>query len=152
MSDSLDQSTTPLPRRSRGGRGRLVRRILLSLALLISGSVIGSGITVIMVARGVHYRIHHPEVFPARAAARLQRTLELSDEQSQQVEQILREQQKDILAIRRECQPRFEREVDEIREEISGVLTPAQDRKWRAWLADRRRTWLPALPATAPAE
>jgi hypothetical protein len=119
--------------------------------LLVSGGIIGSGLTFLVVVRQAQFRMQHPEAFAGNAAARLQRYLELSDEQKLQVESILREHQKGVQAIRRDCQPRFEQKVEDIRRDVSAVLTPAQSRKWEAWLDDKRRLWLPPLPPAEPA-
>jgi hypothetical protein len=133
----------PPPRRS----GRL-RRILLSLLLLASGAAIGSGITVLVIVRGLQARIQHPEEFPGRATHRLRTLLRLSDEQAGRVEAILRGHQRSIQAIRSDAQPRIEAQIDQIREEIAAVLNPIQAARWRRWIDDKRHTWLPPMPAT----
>ncbi len=147
MSDSPREFSIQGPPRR---RRRLIWRVVLSLILVASGAVIGSGLTVLVLARELQIRLHHPELFAARATGRLQRFLDLSDDQARQVESILSEHQKQIQSIRRECQPRFERQIDEIRTEISAVLKPEQARKWESWLDDKRRTWLPPVPQSAP--
>ena len=125
-------------------------RLLLSLGLLLSGAAIGAGLTVLVLVRGVQFRIQHPELFAARATARLQRFLDLNDEQARQVEQIFGRHQEEIQDIRREYQPRLERQVDDIRSEVSAVLTPQQAGKWEFWLDQKRRLWLPPVPASTP--
>lgn len=133
------------------GRRPLWWRLLLPLGLLLSGAVIGAGLTLIVLVRGLQFRVQHPELFAARATQRLQRTLDLTDGQAAEVEQVLRRHQEQIQAIRRDCQPRFERQVEEIRSEVSALLTPEQASKWQSWLDQRRRLWLPPLPSSAPA-
>ncbi len=124
--------------------------VLLGLLLLAFGGVIGSGVTALVIVRSVHNRLHHPDQFPAHAAARLRRTLDLSPQQTAAVETILRNRQAAIQDLRREFQPKVETEIDKLRDEITGQLTPAQAARWNRWLADKRRTWLPPVPpATA---
>jgi Spy/CpxP family protein refolding chaperone len=62
--------------------------------------------------------------------------LELSDEQSGRVEEILRDQQERVLEITRESRPRIRQVADETREAIREVLTPQQ---WERWQELRQR-------------
>jgi hypothetical protein len=112
----------------------------------MSGGIIGSGVTALVIVRGVQHRLHHPEEFPAHAAARLRRALQLSDSQSSAVETILRKRQAAIQDIRRGFQPKLEAEIDGLQKDIAAVLNPDQAAKWSTWLDEKRRTWLPAVP------
>lgn len=143
-SPNIPVQTPPRPRR------HWLRTIIVSLVLLGSGAAIGSGLTLIILARGLQFGIRHPELFPERATHRLQSFLDLSSDQASQVEAILQRHQRELQVIRREVQPRIESHVDQIRDEISAVLTPEQARKWRRWLNDKRATWLPPPPASTP--
>lgn len=130
----------PMPRRRRW------RTLLVSLLLVVAGAAIGAALTVLVIVRQVQHRVRHPEEFPPRAAARLQRYLELSDDQTRRVEAILGERQADLQEIRREVQPRVEAEIERIRREIEAVLDPRQAERWNTWLDQKRQTWLPPLP------
>ena len=55
-----------------------------------------------------------------------------------------------LQAIRREVQPEVQTELDGLRGEISGVLTPEQEVKWEKLYGEAVRTWLP--PAVGGAE
>lgn len=81
----------------------------------------------------------------------MQRRLDLSDEQAEQVERIIRLRQVEIRKIRAEFQPKFEEQLDRISDEVAGVLTSGQATEWRQLLAEKRRLWLPPLPASASA-
>ncbi|MBI4579270.1 MAG: hypothetical protein HY718_06180 [Planctomycetes bacterium] len=149
MSDSIEPVASTDGRSGRRPRRRVLRTVLLSVVLLISGAAIGAGVTMLVLVRGVQFGIRHPELFPARATHRLRSFLDLTDEQARRVEAILTERQQQIQVIRREAQPRLEAQIEQIRDEIAAVLTPQQSGKWTRWLDDRRRVWLPPLPPAA---
>lgn len=127
-------------------RRRVWVRILLSLVIFVSGGVAGTGVTLIAVRNRALYMIHHPDKTPTLIAGRIGRSLRLSDAQVQQVETILGQRQRAIQGIRREFQPRVERELDRVEEEISQVLDDEQRARWRKHFERLRSTWVPALP------
>ena len=79
-------------------------------------------------------------------AARLQSKLRLDEEQTRQVESILRERQTRLQDIRRRTQPEVEAELDQIAEQIAAVLNESQRQQWQNTFQSLRRTWLPASP------
>jgi hypothetical protein len=128
----------------------IVHSSILAVVLLLCGGGIGAGVTLLMVVRHAKFVIHHPEVFPPHAAARLRHLLDLSDDQTAQVESILRERQKAIQKIHQRCRPDFLAEIDGIENDIAAVLKPDQAKEWRAWMEEKRRTWLPPAPPVNP--
>jgi hypothetical protein len=107
---------------------------------------IGSGATVIVVYKMVVHAIRHPEEAPARITERVRNKLDLTDEQAAKVKEIVARRQKAIQAIRREMQPRIEKEVDGARDEVAALLDPEKARKWRERVDLLKDTWLPAPP------
>ena len=144
--DTAPASPTNAPVRPR--RRRWVS-ILLSLGLLISGMVIGSGATLIIAQRVVQHRIRHPEELPGRAVARLKKPLNLSDEQATQIRSIVRQRMTRLQSMRHEWQPRLEAELDGLEKDVAAALRPDQAEKWRRIARDRRQQWLPPLPPAA---
>ncbi len=120
--------------------------VLLSLGLLISGMVIGSGATLIIVQRVVQHRLRHPEELPDRAVARLKKPLDLSDEQATQIRSIVRQRMARLQSMRHEWQPRLEAELDGLEKDVAAVLKPDQVGKWHRIAREKRRQWLPPLP------
>jgi hypothetical protein len=133
------------PPRQRRWRS-ILHSCLLSMVLLVCGAGIGAGLTLVIVVRHAKYAIHHPEIFPSHAAARLRHLLDLSDQQTAQVESILRERQKAIQKIHQRVRPEFEAQLAGIEKDIAAVLKPDQAKEWRAWMEEKRRTWLPPAP------
>lgn len=127
------------PRRQRSW----LKTLSLSLVLLVSGGVIGAGFTLIVVLHRVQVMIKNPELFATQATKRLTSALDLSEEQARRVNAILREHQDDIRDIRREVRPQIDRQLDLLREDIARELTPEQAKRWRAFIAKKRRVWMP---------
>ena len=123
-------------------------RWLLWLIVFGSGFVAGAGLTLIGVRKGLLESIHHPEIMPKKVAQRLQRPLDLSDEQMRRVEQIVAQRQQVLLQIRVRVQPEVEAELDVIQREIAQVLDDQQRVKWEQLFRHLRRTWLPPMPQT----
>jgi hypothetical protein len=119
---------------------------LLGIAILIMGALIGSGITVIVVKKMVLHAVSHPEEAPARITKRIQSKLDLSGEQAAKVRSIIAERQKALQAIRREVQPRVEKELNGVREDVAALLEPEKARQWRERFDYLKRLWVPAPP------
>jgi hypothetical protein len=122
-------------------------RFILWLVIFLSGVIVGGGTTLLVVRNNVLASIHHPEDMPARLARHLQRMLDLDAQQVQRVEQIFRDRQQALQALRREFQPKIEKELDRVNEEVSTVLRDDQRDKWRSRFRTLRNRWMPALPA-----
>jgi len=121
-------------------------RVVLWLVIFVSGLIAGSGLTLIAVREGVLRAIHHPEEMPAKVAQRLRRPLGLTDEQTEQITQILRRRQKALSGIRRHYQPEVEHQLDLLEAEIGAVLDDRQRETWRRIFESKRRTWTPPMP------
>jgi len=120
--------------------------VLLTAIIFISGLVIGAGGALIAVRREMLHVVHNPQEAPRRIAAHLQSKLGLSDEQTRQVEGVVRQRQAALQAIRREVQPQVEAELDLAADEIGQLLDDTQRRQWDAMVANIRETWVPPPP------
>ncbi len=124
---------------------------LLALVIFLGGGAVGASLMAVGISRAVHHALIHPEEAPHRIAARLKRPLDLTPEQSIQIEKIIANRQQSLTKIRREVQPQVETQLDQLQTEIDGVLSPLQQTKWHEILHRVRENWLPPLPATLPA-
>lgn len=140
---SIPLASPPQPPRRR----RRWLRVLLWLIVFGSGFVAGTGMTLIGVRKGLLEAVHHPETMPKKVAQRLRRPLQLSDEQTRRVEEIIRDRQQSLQQIRIRVQPEVEAELDVIDREISQVLDDNQRAQWQKLFQQLRSTWLPPLPA-----
>jgi len=123
--------------------------VLRAVLFLVLGMVIGSAGTVVVLVKRVQYSLRHPEVRSARAAARLQRRFKLTEEQRRRVEAIVRAHVARLQELRAEVWPRLEGELDQLRDDVAGVLTPEQAQAWREGFEKRRSAWLPSPPPAA---
>jgi hypothetical protein len=146
MSD-LPTTSSPLSRILPPRRHSRRRHILMALVVFLGGAACGAAVASVMIARSIHHVIHHPEEAAAHISARLSQRLNLTDEQSEQVRQIISRRQDALMDIRRDIQPRIEVELSALEEEIAGVLSDEQREKWHALADDFRGHWLLPGPA-----
>ncbi len=138
-SSSLEERPLPI-------RRPIWKPVLLSLVIFASGAIVGTCSTLMLIRNQVHYRIHHPEEMPGNVASRLQRKLDLSDVQTEQVLTVLTERQQAIQQIRRDFQPKLEAELDQLEKQIGDLLDDSQSTTWRQKFQAMRAEWLPAAP------
>jgi hypothetical protein len=117
--------------------------LFLAVIIFVSGMIVGGGG---LVALLVHFSQRVDEA-PAVTAARLKRQLGLSEEQTAQVQKIVRTRQEALHKIRDEVQPRFREEIDLLETQVASVLNDRQKAKWHSGLAALRRTWFSATQA-----
>jgi hypothetical protein len=141
LSESSPSTEMPVLRKPRRWRA-----FLLGIVILICGALIGSGITVIVIHKMVIHAIRHPEKAAMRITNRIQHKLGLSDEQAAKVKEIVAKRQKAMQAIRREVQPRIERELQGAKQDVAALLDPQKARQWREWFDYMRKTWIPGPP------
>jgi hypothetical protein len=122
--------------------------VLLGIVIFVSGLAVGGGATFIVLRNRVLQAIRHPEAEPARIADTLRHRLDLTPQQTSQVEEIVRAREGALLKIRRDVQPRVVVELDLVEEQVAGVLNDRQREKWHKLFSELRATWLPP-PASA---
>ncbi|MBX7255589.1 MAG: hypothetical protein K1Y02_04425 [Candidatus Hydrogenedentes bacterium] len=113
--------------------------LLLAFVVLICGIVIGAAGTTAIIGKRIVDAVQHPESNASRAANRLRRQLDLTDDQTQQVEKILAERTKAFGAIYRDNLPRIAQEFALTKQQIAEVLTPEQQQEWQERMARLER-------------
>lgn len=147
---------------SKSGQRRWLSLGLMAIVFL-SGGAIGSGLTTIIVENNYQKRWRDPWYGQKRMLEALNRDLELSDAQSTEVEQILKENDAAVKKVwMEEVGPKMRTLVKQLDERIVGVLTSEQQPLWHAWLEKRRNRVCPphaakrgrssAGPPASPAE
>jgi len=139
MNRSGDSTKHTLPRQGHPW----LRSILLGSIILVCGMFIGGGITLYVATQRVMDAVQNPEKVPARVVARMQRNLDLTDEQAATLEGIIERHQNNLLAIRAEVQPRVKAELDALQREVEEILTPEQAERFRERLETLRSRLLP---------
>ena len=99
-------------------------------AVFVSGGVVGGGVGMMVTQQQFSDCLRHPERMPERMMSMFRAELNLTDEQTKRVNDIVREHHEKIESIRAEVRPRFSAEFNAIHEEVSAVLTETQRIKW----------------------
>jgi hypothetical protein len=129
-------AASPAPR---SRRGRTWFTVVLCAVIFLAGGVVGAGGTLIRIGRQTREAIAHPEALPHRIALRLQSRLDLTDEQTARVEQVILRRQGRILETLQNVDP----EIDALELEIAELLHPAQADVFAARFRQFRDDYLP---------
>lgn len=107
--------------------------VLFSLLILISGIIIGVGLTRITsrYLKGPRKLPPGPEYMSERMVQRIIRELHLTPEQQQQISPIVTRHMKAIDDIRKEARPKVSQEVKSMNEEILAILDDSQQQLWQ---------------------
>ena len=109
----------------------LLKSILLGLVILAAGMVIGSGVTFLILSHQQERVRREPEIFAEHLLGRLGRELNLSAQQREQLDPILREHFKTLHDIRASVRPRIVSQLEELDREIMSVLDEHQKTLWQ---------------------
>jgi hypothetical protein len=118
--------------------------LLLTLVVFVSGFAAGGG-TVVIFARKLLDAVHRPDRSATQIATRVSRQLKLSDQQTTQVEDILRTRLDAIRAAHSRWLAQLVKELDRIETEVAATLNDEQRERWHAGFAKQRRLWLPPM-------
>ena len=130
-------------------RRRWWRDVLLGLALFTCGVLVG-GVVVTKVYTHRAMIIQRGGFDKPRAFARLERALDLNEEQAKKVREILGKGLDDLKGIRRSVRPQVDTTLERIRADVAAVLDERQKKKWEARFDSVREQWFPPpLDSTA---
>ena len=125
---------------------RRIYSVLMGLALLLCGAVIGGSVTLVFLFDRLMTTIHEPEKVPHHIVERMRVAYGLTDEQAEKIEVIYTGLQQELVGIRDAALPEVERELEEARVAVSGVLTPEQAEDYNRRFDRLRRTLIPTHP------
>lgn len=145
---STSELSTYVPQISAAGRGRPPRKLLLAMmvAVFVSGSVIGSGSTLMVVNRRIedNERRHDPAQTSQRIVGELKEKLSLDDAQTGQVEQITKDHLAALDRLRRDFFfPKIREQFKQMEEQVNSVLDDDQRAAYHAWLEEKRQRVCP---------
>ena len=101
--------------------------ILVLVVTFAAGLMVGVFVTHVVHVRGEHM----PSVFPTKMMVnRLDRRLDLTDQQRVQVEEIIRRHHLAISTMWKGLHPRVHSEIEQANAEITRILTPEQRKKF----------------------
>lgn len=130
------QGHLPVPQPSR------VKPILLGTVLLISGMVIGSGLTLIGLKRRADEFRSRPDMFSMRILSKMESDLELTKEQKAELSKIFKAAREDLDDVRRQHRAQGQAFFKDFHDQVTNVLTVKQQEEWEAWWKRaRERAW-----------
>jgi hypothetical protein len=123
----------PAPEPLAAGPPRRHRGMFMGLlaAVFVSGGVVGGGLGMMVTQQKFSDCLRHPERMPERMMTKFRGELELTDEQTAKIDEIVRRRHENFEAIRAEVRPRFDAEFTAMSDEINLVLTEDQQAKWK---------------------
>lgn len=144
---STIEATTYVPYSATGG-GRPPRRILLGMmmAVFFSGGVIGSGSTLMVINSRIkeNEKPREPGPWSQRIVSELEEKLSLSERQTAQVDQIMKDHLAALVRLRRETfSPLIHEQFKQMEDQVNSVLDEQQSVQWHAWLEERRKRVCP---------
>jgi hypothetical protein len=110
-----------------------LKPILLSLLILISGIIIGVGLTLMVTGSSSAPKKlpPGPEYMSRRMVERIVHELHLSPEQHDQLKPIVQKHMKAMDEIRQEARPKISNEIKQMNEEIAAILDERQQEIWQ---------------------
>jgi hypothetical protein len=113
-------------------RKPLLKPVIFSVLILVSGIVIGAGLTLILVPpKNAPDLPPGPEFMSERMIGRMVGELRLSPEQQEQLKPIVTKHMSAIDVVRTEAQPKIRQEIESMNEEILALLDDAQKQLWQ---------------------
>ncbi len=122
------------------------RMAFFALVILLAGIVIGAASVIILLRPKPIGPSTGPEFVSEAMIRGLQRQLQLSPEQVEQVESILQKYMQKLHEIRMNARPQMAEQLRLMNEEISAVLTEQQRRIWQERLLPLQRQLRPPGP------
>lgn len=128
-----DTPPTPIPPPAQPGHRRTGRgrAILLSVVIFLCGAIVGGVGAMALLHRTLIKGRPHPEHAPALAGRHLQRKLDLTDEQAEEVRAILKRRFAALRTIRDRTHPHIQGEMTLLEDQVAEVLDERQAKEWR---------------------
>ncbi len=111
-----------------------------------AGVAVGAAGSVLLIRERLTAVLRQPELIPDRVMPILRHRLALTDEQAEQVADIVRRRYTALEEVRSDFTPRVATELRLLRTEVDGVLTSDQKQRWANW-CQRVEEHLPSTPA-----
>lgn len=122
------------------------RRVALMMAIFLSGAIVGAVAGGYVARQQMLFMLQHPEQIPDRVLPRIRSQLSLSDEQTSQVDAIVRRRHAAMEVARSKCYPELVAEFEGLCSDIAEVLSPKQRDRWDELRELVKQRYLPAPP------
>jgi len=141
----MAQENTPEAPLRQLPRRRWWRDVVLGITLFACGFLVG-GVVVTKYYISRTASVARSGVDQQQTIARLQRMLDLNEEQAQQVQVIIAKGLDDLRDIRRSVRPQVDATLQRVRAEVSSLLNQRQRRIWERRFDFARERWFPPVP------
>ncbi|MDP7162389.1 MAG: hypothetical protein QF577_10375 [Phycisphaerae bacterium] len=129
--------------------------LLLVTVIFVSGGLVGAGLAVIFQPQKALRGRKSPQEIRDLMTRKIADRIGLSDQQTQQVRQIMEERMKELQKLRLEIQPRMKEQAGVLHKKVSALLDNGQRPKWEKLYAEFHRKWFNRpgwdKPTTQPA-
>lgn len=135
MMDTLGESqdkALPAPRRY------VWKTVALSAVLVFCGMFIGSGLTLIAIKRRADEFRARPELLSQRMVERMQSDLDLTQNQTDQIDKIFADARREAMEMRERNRAQAQAFFRDLQGKVSQVLTPSQQSEWEEWFRRAR--------------
>jgi len=135
--EAAGQETSAAPPAKR--RSRVWPQVLLGIAILVCGMLIGAGGTIVLGRRILVPGARQPAQLSGAIAKGMARRLNLTPEQERETRRIVREHMERVNELRDQGRRDIQQELDAMRDEVAEVLTPQQAQAWKRQFEHIRR-------------
>lgn len=122
------------------------RRVALMMVIFLSGAIVGVVGGGFVARQQMLFMLRHPEQVPDRILPGIRSRLSLNDEQTSQVDTIVRRRHAAMEVARSKCYPELVAEFQGMCTDIAEVLSPKQRASWDELSELVKQRYLPAPP------
>ena len=130
---------------------RRCSRVVLPIIIFVAGGLIGSGLTVIFRPEQTRRGRRSLEETRDRMTEKIADKLDLSVQQTEQLRRIVEDRLNELQKLRREVQPRMEKEAAILKANLAAVLNDEQKARWEELYTELFNRWFPEPVSTQPA-
>jgi len=145
MSDDLQQTPPPNPRRAPRWRQALAGTLI-----LLFGVIIGAGLMSRAMWLRDPFTMFDPKTLPDHVARLIDRQLDLDPDQSAKLRALLQRHTAEVEVVRAKIRPEMDILFDQFRAEVESILTPTQAATWNQKYYEMQRRWRPGAPPPRP--
>jgi len=136
LPSSATQATLPAPQRS------WIKTAFLGTVVLLSGMIIGSGLTIIGVRQWADEMRQRPDMFSYLILSRMEQELSLTKQQKSELGKILKDTKSELEEMRAQHRAQGQAFFRDFHDQVVRVLTPDQQKEWEAmWKRARERAF-----------
>lgn len=115
--------------------------VLLGAGILVFGMIIGACLTFFVVQGRVMRMVSHPGLHTGAMVQKLDRKLNLTEAQREEMKRVLRKHREEFSEIRRQMRPKLAEQMEALKRDVREVLTAEQRAEWDVYIERMRSMW-----------